>query len=517
MIYYSLAAFPLAAFLTTATARTHQQQQQQQHLKLQQEENKLQQATAIAKGEATAGASSKRQRTKQPFREQQAMGNLPLFSQNNRDDEMKQLRNQLKMKDEIIGMKDRMMNGSYWSCLNTIWDKKEEGFDGYFVKYKDVRKDDTSEHYSDLRYMLEKNDGFEIDFKFKLKEGSKYDAEIDSQSFSTRATDSEVGIEREDSGGTKNHTKKHLKTIRGAKISKSNKSKAHLLPNERVCNEYWLPELQMILGRTVDIASAPEIVMEGAARLHTNKLVFGMDHNHYFDDLEYGKILAIPLHESFKDVGNWRYQQSYEMLIVCDSPDTYKEVGIFGNEKHVAKATGKDLQCATTLLSEATKFLADSLVDNWNYYETVGNEAVESKKRKKMMQRIKEKIYKEGGGKKKKCKVFVPTPKLGESEDPRLYKVKFGDLFPDEEGRKYIPDPLLLLLKAAVNLSAHHYSTSCKLLPTCMSVSSEESEAPLITLKSPEGSSNVMAAISEIRVVSDDEDDNVSACSAITL
>jgi hypothetical protein len=152
--------------------------------------------------------------------------------------------------------------------------------------------------------------------------------------------------------------------------------------------------------------------MEWAARLHTNKLVFGMDHKHYFDDLEYGKILAIPLHGSLKQVGNWRYQQPYEMLIVCYSPDTYKEVGISGNEKQVEKATGKDLQCATTLLSEATKFLAGSLVENWNYYETVGNESVEAQKRKKMMQRMKEKIYKEDGDKKKKCKVFVPSPKL---------------------------------------------------------------------------------------------------------
>jgi hypothetical protein len=108
---------------------------------------------------------------------------------------------------------------------------------------------------------------------------------------------------------------------------------------------------------------------------------------------------------------------------------------------------------------------------------------------------------------------------LGESEDPRLYKVKFVGLFADEEGKKYIPDPLLLLIKAAVNLSAHHYSTSCKLLPAYMSVSSEESEAPFITLKSPEGSSDIdiMTAISEIQIVSDEEDDNVSACSDITL
>ena len=454
------------------------------------------------------------------------MGNLPLFNNNNikRDDEMERLRNQLKAKDEIIGMKNKiieiigMMDGSYWSCLNSIWDKKEEEFDGYFVKYKNVRKGDTSEHYRDLRYMLEKSEGIEAVFEeLKLEEGSKYDAKSDAQSISTRGTDSEVEIKREDSGRIKNHSKKHLKTIRGAKISKSNKSKAHLLPKDRVCNEYWLPELQTILGRTVDVASAPEKVMEWAARLHTNKLVFGMNHIHYFEDLEYGKILAIPLRESFKDVGNWRYQQPYEMLIVCDSPDTYKEVGIFGNENHVEKATGKDLQCATALLSEATKFLADSLVENWNYYKMVGNESIESKKRKKMMQCMKEKIYEEDGDKKKKCKVFVPTSKLGESEDPKLYKVKFGDLFADEEERKYIPDPLLLLFKAAVNLSAHHYSTSCKLLPAGMSVSSEESEAPLIILKGPEGSSDIMTAISEIRIVSSEEDDNVSACSDITL
>jgi len=125
------------------------------------------------------------------------------------------------------------------------------------------------------------------------------------------------------------------------------------------------------------------------------------------------------------------------------------------------------------------------------------------------MKMMKDKLSKEG-------EVYVPTRKLGDSEDPRLYKVKFGDLFENEEERKYIPDPLLLLIKAAVNLSAHHYTRDCKLLPACMSVSSEESEALLISLQLPEGSSVIKPTFSEIRIVGDEEDDDASACSDIT-
>jgi hypothetical protein len=135
------------------------------------------------------------------------------------------------------------------------------------------------------------------------------------------------------------------------------------------------------------------------------------------------------------------------------------------------------------------------------------------KKRKDMLEKMKEQLSNESGG---KGKVRVPTSNIRDSEDPRLYKVKFGDLFKTAEGRKYIPDPLLLLIKAAVNLSANHYS-GCKLLPACVagsseeSVSSEGSEAPSMASRSPaaRASSDVMAPFTEI-IVSDKDDDESS-------
>ena len=458
------------------------------------------------------------------------MGNI--FSNNIQNDEVQSLRNRLEMVERrqklaaegqrlaeegqrLAEEGQRKAEGTYWNCLEFIWGKKLVEFEGYFDKYKGIRKDDATQHYSDLRCMLEEGPGIETvleNLKARMG-GSVYYVEF---SVTTRETDNESITKREESGHTRSHGKKHLKTIQGLRTVKTNKSKAHLLPNDKNCNVFWLPELEMVVGRDVNYDSKKledviEEVMEWAVRIHTNKLVFGMKHNHYFDDLEYGNILAIPLYESFQDVGNWRYQQAYDMLIVCDSSATYDIIHIKGSEQHVGMATREDFKCATTILSEATKILADSLHTNWGYYDKAGNKSDGSKQRMEIMREMKQELSKNFG------KVYVPTSKLGDSEDPRLYKVQFGGLFEDDEGKKYIPDPLLLLIKAAVNLSAHHYSKTCMLLPACMSVSSEESEVPLLTLQSREGSSDIKMAFSEIRIVSDnEEDDNVSACSDIT-
>lgn len=98
-------------------------------------------------------------------------------------------------------------------------------------------------------------------------------------------------------------------------------------------------------------------------------------------------------------------------------------------------------------------------------------------------------------GKLKEGQVWVPTSACGNDDDPKLYKVKFDDLFDTNDAKKYIPDPLLLLIKAAVNLSAYHYGDNCKLRPAC-------------------NESQIGGEPSEIRVVSDDE---TSVCSDLTF
>jgi hypothetical protein len=272
----------------------------------------------------------------------------------------------------------------------------------------------------------------------------------------------------------------------------------------------------MVLGTEVEVTDAPEALIEWAARMHTNKLVFANDHIHFFDVLDSGNILAIPVYESLEKVGEWTYQTPYEMLIVCESSETYFNLHFSFDEVHLENASRNDVDHARTVLSEATMMLADSLVTNWDsHYAKYAGES-----RFKMMNKMRERLLLED-------KVFVPTDQLGDSEEPRLFKVKFGDLFKGEEERKYIPDPLLLLIKSAVNLSAHNYST-CKLLPACSVVSSEdylqshegsreiETAFEVSYLQSHEGSREIETTFDEIRIVGDDEDDAVSVASDIT-
>ncbi|KAL7572203.1 hypothetical protein ACA910_011734 [Epithemia clementina (nom. ined.)] len=116
----------------------------------------------------------------------------------------------------------------------------------------------------------------------------------------------------------------------------------------------------------------------------------------------------------------------------------------------------------------------------------------------------------------KENKVKVPVEK--EVSEPKLYKVSFGDLYNGEEAKKYIPDPLLLLVKATVNLSAVHYSKTKKLLQACLSVSSEESKVSVEgsgdrfnTVEPPQGTNGLDTLPNEIRIVSDHEEDDSSS------
>jgi hypothetical protein len=102
---------------------------------------------------------------------------------------------------------------------------------------------------------------------------------------------------------------------------------------------------------------------------------------------------------------------------------------------------------------------------------------------------------------------------------PKLYKIHFGNLFQGDESRKYIPDPLPLLMKAAVNLSAVFYSRTRKLLPVCGSeesdtLTTDESWEIPKAAKSLQGS---QTPVCEIRFASDDENYvSPSVCSDIT-
>jgi hypothetical protein len=436
-------------------------------------------------------------------------------SNSNDDGEIARLREQLakaqqeaiKAQQEAIKAQQeaikaqQVADGSYWQCIHDVFGKELMEFGGAFDQYKKIRRDGFPAHYRELHNILVPGEGIEAEL-VELEGESLYSDSGAEESVVTFDTNGDPK-QRAGTEGTKNHQKRHLKTIRGDNFDRTNKSKAHLIPDTAWCNEFWLLDLKLILGISDEFTVDPKGAMHDAARLHTNKLVFGMEHNHYFDTLLYGNILAIPLFHNMGDVGRWKYKQPYEMLIVCDSSATYKQLGIIGNEYHVEGASGADINEATALLAEATKFLADSLQTNWySFYNKAGSENDESNNRKNVLKNMRDKLN-EG-------QVWVPTSGWGIDDDPKVYKVKFGDLFDSDEAKKYIPDPLLLLIKASVNLSAHHYAKNCKLRPACDSLSSQESS---VGGEPSEGPINVVTAVPEIRVVSDDE---TSVCSDLT-
>jgi hypothetical protein len=219
--------------------------------------------------------------------------------------------------------------------------------------------------------------------------------------------------------------------------------------------------------------------LDKLAATRPNKLIFAGEHQHIYDTLKHGVVCAIPIYESFEDLAQWQYQKGFQMLIVCDSAKTYKAIGTVDddgpNHQHIQMASENDVKAGTLLLEEMTKILADSLLLHWEegkLYHTF-----EEDDRKKMMSNMRDILAKNGN------KVEVPKYKLKDGEDPKIYKIDYSALCQDDEEAKYIPDPLLLLIKAAVNLSNFINSekdapfSKCKLLPGCpSSYDDDESE-----------------------------------------
>jgi len=214
------------------------------------------------------------------------------------------------------------------------------------------------------------------------------------------------------------------------------------------------------------------------------------------------------------------------MLIICDSAETYKTLGMIDEEihDHIEIAEPSQVRDATLLVSEMTKILADSLVNNWEHYDSF-----EESSRKKMLTRMKAILTEEN-------KVKVPVYKLEDNEAPKLYVIDYSALYQDnEEGKKYIHDPFPALIKSAVNLSAYINNRDCKLLPACACLQDGDKSdvssvdildvVNLAELRASEKAS-VGPLVHEIqfRAVSDDEgeeqehdaDGSASVCSDLT-
>ncbi|KAL7572202.1 hypothetical protein ACA910_011734 [Epithemia clementina (nom. ined.)] len=406
----------------------------------------------------------------------------------------------------------KKLDGTYWHCIKDVWTSTEEPFQGGLAKFQELRgehedKDGNKvtkpilENYLALLYICRAGEGTEAILKNDFLD------EDGESGYSIETRDSESIKAPEEPAGKANHMSKHLKTLSGVHVRRYNKSKAHLIPEDVNCNKFWYPVLQLALGPHVEVSDSPDHIMRLAKKLHTNKLVFDIDHNHYYDDLKYGIILAIPIFESVAAMREWEYGKPYEMLIVCDESETYRVLGLSGTstQPHIKNATKPDVRHVTSLLSDATKMLAESMVTNWDALYKGFEETTQKKKMESML----EELLKEN-------KVKVPVEK--EVSEPKLYKVSFGDLYNGEEAKKYIPDPLLLLVKATVNLSAVHYSKTKKLLQACLSVSSEESKVSVEgsgdrfnTVEPPQGTNGLDTLPNEIRIVSDHEEDDSSS------
>ena len=363
--------------------------------------------------------------------------------------------------------------GEYWNGIDQLWDFETASFDGCFDQalYHRLHAVDV---YSQLHSFLMSHEGIVTIVKNNESLTILSIFEPDE----IEAIDSE---KREAGNRTENqaHERQHLKTFLGHEAAGGAISRAHALPNDKNCNKWWWPMFRMVTGHSENKFNQDALVKLAAMR--TNKLVFAGEHQHIYDTLKYGVVCAIPIYESFKDLAQWQYEKGFQMLIVCDSAKTYRAIGMLDEDHpthhHIQMASENDVKAGTLLLEEMTKILADSLVLHWEDGKLY--DSFEDDDRKKMMSSMRDILTKHNGN-----NVEVPKYKLKDGEDPKIYKIDYSLLFPSgDEGAKYIPDPLLLLIKAAINLSNFINSkkdepfSKCKLLPGCpSSYDDDESE-----------------------------------------
>ena len=348
----------------------------------------------------------------------------------------------------------------YWDTFDDLWSFDLTEYKGLYQETMRLRQDHTPQIYRDVRTLLMDDTGIET----VLQENSMFSitvpwSEVDEESMEKRYD---------------------LKDFLGHKESESEISKAHAFPNDPDCNLYWWPMLRMVTG--INSTDLNRSALDKVAAMKTNKIVFpGRQHKKIYDDLEYGVVCTIPIFDSMKEMATtWSYGQGYEMLIVCDSADTYEELKMNndGRFPHISVASPEDVANATNLVAEMTKVLADSLVSNWDsHYNDLDNLC----ERKKMLKNMKDILTDDN-----QERVHIPVIKKP-TEDVKLYKIDYGILYDgDPEGQKYIPDPLPALIKSAINLSTfvnktHHQhdpeKQGCKLLPACACLRDYDSKA----------------------------------------
>ena len=306
-----------------------------------------------------------------------------------------------------------------------------------------------------------------------------------------------------------------------------NTSMAHLVPLDRSCSIFYGQAFCLIakvkepmekncidspfLRHLIEGSGAhsPSGRVVGVKTLCTNFLKLPHDHAHFFDHMDKGKLVIVPIWTP--ELNKWKVGDSYSLLVVADSSSVYQWLGLkdMDDLPWLKEADDADLECATEKLALMMRVLAEQLIseDFQRFIEKakevstvdelmthfVGNGSVTSttlgtgKSNSGSTKNTAERDKKRNT--KAEAKLDEFKRKLGSliqvrdtlQESKRVNVPKFAIDLPEkkrrllkvdlgEYSRKHpnsIPDPLLVLLRAAINCSDMFGS---KLLPACLLV-----------------------------------------------
>ncbi|KAL3903598.1 MAG: hypothetical protein SGILL_010384 [Bacillariaceae sp.] len=394
------------------------------------------------------------------------------------------LREVIAKNREDIAKNDALNDYSYWSTMGDVWNTQ-------YVELSDFSGKDLAtlcrfrharcpKHYRKLLRKfgaLPRSDSSIENSVFHDESIIMEDdvvVEVVAEAMPVEDVAREEEEERKDTAGDKPHRHNHCLTLNGRDVQFNQSSRAHNWPKTPKCSAFYEPFLPAVLGPAAYAVTDRQGLMKDVCATYTNMLVWGGEHNHFYDDLDYAITSGIPLKRSLRDVFDWQYKDPYEILFLSSNKKGYEALRINGKEAHVKEATDADLETATNLVKEMMQFLATSLLENFADYERKFDAGDLDAGRFLMMKNMRNKLLRDGH-------LRVPEIKrdLLEKNGLRLYKVDYEILFsgPNQlESRKYIPDPFPALMKGAINVSAFFHDITLKLLPAGKTISSEESD-----------------------------------------
>ena len=250
-------------------------------------------------------------------------------------------------------------------------------------------------------------------------------------------------------------------------------SRAHLVP-ESNCKYPFAVSCQAVCGVSISDASELKKFADGMVKSDTNFLRTPSNHGLMFDNSPCWIFVPII---SKEELHEWKKGQGYEVLAIAGkfdenrtpitSNEAYRSLctkpyhdlddngGVFLKRSNCSPA---DLHKATNLLADMVLALADSLTEEEEEGKISPFTCLIAKKKGdkdyklKMLLDTKKSIKKKG----------VCIPKLLRKEDEELENIEVFKFSLDSEKTDYVPDPMLLLIKVAVNWS---WRCGQKLLP----------------------------------------------------